>query len=65
MGRDQAKEIFEYVAMNPNADTEDIAQGTGWNRHVVGVALGIMFEKSMVQKTGFSEWGDPTWRVIR
>lgn len=61
MSRDQAKEIYEYVKGHAQADTEDIAIGTGWNRHVVEVALGIMEKEGLVRRIGTSEWGDPEW----
>lgn len=61
MPRNQAKEIYEYIKTNPLSDAHMIAEGSGWNRYVVDVALELMEEQGLIRKVGKSQWGDDMW----
>jgi hypothetical protein len=55
----QSEEIFDFIKSNPGTNTEDVAQGTGWNRYLVEKAIKIMLERKLVISIGKTEWGDP------
>lgn len=63
MERNQAQEIYNYLKANPDSNPADIAQGSGWNRSIVEVALLLMSEAGLIEETGRTEWGDPTFRA--
>lgn len=63
----QATEIYQFIAnRSVPVSIEDIVEGTGWNRHVVEVAVKIMLAKDLVEESGQkSGWGDPLYRATR
>lgn len=50
----QSEEILNYIKENPGASVEDIVRGTGWNRHLVEVAVKLMVGFPTHKNTPFS-----------
>ena len=63
MSRNQSQEIFDFIKDNPGACTQDIVDGTGWNRHLVDMAIEILAEQGLIQETGRTEWNDPILEI--
>lgn len=62
--RNQSQEIYDHIEANPGACTQDIVEGTGWNRHLVEVATDLMILKGLIAKVGETDWRDPQFEVI-
>lgn len=60
----QSEEILDYIKANPGVSTEGIVSGTGWNRHLVEVAIKLMVEQGLVKEVGQTDWLDFRYEAI-
>jgi predicted ArsR family transcriptional regulator len=61
--RSQVQEIHAYIASNGPVAAEDVANNTGWNRHVVDVAIGLLVREGLIEAHGEAPWGEPLYRA--
>lgn len=59
----QAQEIIDYIREHPGSCTEDIVEGTGWNRVVIEHATSIMKSQGMIREVGRTDWDDPKFEI--
>lgn len=52
----QSEEILNFIKEYPGATVENIVSGTGWNRHLIEVAVKLMVEQGLVREVGQTDW---------